>query len=180
MLMNWAWDQTQKFSSEGPKYFDMIKDPQKSSSKVAFSSNSNVLMWTKYNLQVWNVARVFSRAHKLKVARAITSIKSFLASSTPATSSKVIPVLGSIWNLALDFPNCMGLFPPGPPPIPPCPPDWRESKKSPPTKRRGNARLPIPKSHVFRILADWAQGSVPPNAKKVDSRFPCKVCYLLL
>mmetsp|Transcript_6522 Transcript_6522/g.12386 ORF Transcript_6522/g.12386 Transcript_6522/m.12386 type:complete len:274 (+) Transcript_6522:1070-1891(+) len=48
-----------------------------------------------------------------------TSMKSFFASWTPATSSNVTPVLGSIWNFALDLPNAMGL--PGPP-IPPMPP----------------------------------------------------------
>lgn len=47
-----------------------------------------------------------------------TSMKSCLASSTPATSSKVMPVEGSIWNLALDLPKDKGLLPP-PPPMPP-------------------------------------------------------------
>mmetsp|Transcript_35703 Transcript_35703/g.43062 ORF Transcript_35703/g.43062 Transcript_35703/m.43062 type:complete len:233 (+) Transcript_35703:1283-1981(+) len=69
-----------------------------------------------------------------------TSMKSCLASFTPATSSNIIPVLGSISNLALDFPKDMGLFcPPGP--IPPCC-DRRESKKRPPTNSSGKARLP--------------------------------------
>mmetsp|Transcript_20549 Transcript_20549/g.53751 ORF Transcript_20549/g.53751 Transcript_20549/m.53751 type:complete len:387 (-) Transcript_20549:375-1535(-) len=74
-----------------------------------------------------------------------TSMKSPLASSTPATSSKTTPVLGSIWNLALDLPNAMGLFPPGPPipPGPPWPPPRRDSRKRPPTSSRGKARLPM-------------------------------------
>mmetsp|Transcript_11542 Transcript_11542/g.27399 ORF Transcript_11542/g.27399 Transcript_11542/m.27399 type:complete len:226 (-) Transcript_11542:597-1274(-) len=74
-----------------------------------------------------------------------TSMKSCLASSTPATSSKTTPVFGSIWNLALDLPKFMGFCPPGPPMGPPGPP-WpplRERRKRPPTRRRGNARLPI-------------------------------------
>mmetsp|Transcript_6281 Transcript_6281/g.12773 ORF Transcript_6281/g.12773 Transcript_6281/m.12773 type:complete len:288 (+) Transcript_6281:1137-2000(+) len=73
-----------------------------------------------------------------------TSSKSCLASSTPATSSNLMPVLGSIWNLALDLPKAMGLpGPPMPPPIPP-PPCWerRDSRKRPPTSSRGKARLP--------------------------------------
>mmetsp|Transcript_1837 Transcript_1837/g.7236 ORF Transcript_1837/g.7236 Transcript_1837/m.7236 type:complete len:379 (-) Transcript_1837:16-1152(-) len=90
------------------------------------------------------------------------SMKSFLASFTPATSSKVTPVFGSIWNLALDLPNAMGLFgppmPPGmPPPPPPC---WRRvSKNNPPTSKSGNAKLPskfkntCPLSSVFVCAA---------------------------
>ena len=70
-----------------------------------------------------------------------TSIKSCLASSTPATSSNPIPVLGSIWNLALDLPKAIG-FPGPPPPMPPGPPPRRDSRKSPPTSSSGNARLP--------------------------------------
>mmetsp|Transcript_6545 Transcript_6545/g.23763 ORF Transcript_6545/g.23763 Transcript_6545/m.23763 type:complete len:557 (+) Transcript_6545:137-1807(+) len=72
------------------------------------------------------------------------SIKSFLASLTPATSSNVTPVFGSIWNLALDLPNAMGLFgPPMPPGMPPPPPCWRRvSKNKPPTRSNGNAKLP--------------------------------------
>mmetsp|Transcript_6029 Transcript_6029/g.16804 ORF Transcript_6029/g.16804 Transcript_6029/m.16804 type:complete len:386 (-) Transcript_6029:368-1525(-) len=73
-----------------------------------------------------------------------TSMKSFLASSTPATSSNVTPVLGSIWNLALDLPKAIGLLPPGPPgPMPPPPPPLRESRNRPPTRSRGKARLPM-------------------------------------
>ena len=68
-----------------------------------------------------------------------TSMKSCLASSTPATSSKVMPVLGSIWNLALDLPKASGLLPPGPP-GPPC--ERRDSRNRPPTNSSGNARLP--------------------------------------
>ena len=66
-------------------------------------------------------------------------MKSCLASSTPATSSKVMPVLGSIWNLALDFPKARGLLPPGPPG-----PPWErlDSRNRPPTSSSGNARLP--------------------------------------
>ena len=70
-----------------------------------------------------------------------TSMKSCFASSTPATSSKPTPVLGSIWNFAFDFPKARGL-PGPPPPMPPGPPPRRESRKSPPTSRRGKARLP--------------------------------------
>mmetsp|Transcript_20262 Transcript_20262/g.50447 ORF Transcript_20262/g.50447 Transcript_20262/m.50447 type:complete len:309 (+) Transcript_20262:898-1824(+) len=55
-----------------------------------------------------------------RLRNSTTSMKSFLASSTPATSSKVMPVLGSIWNFALDLPNAIGLLPP--PPMPPPPP----------------------------------------------------------
>ena len=67
-------------------------------------------------------------------------MKSCLASSTPATSSKVMPVLGSIWNLALDLPKARGLLPPGPPG-----PPWErlDSRNSPPTSSSGNARLPV-------------------------------------
>jgi len=65
-----------------------------------------------------------------------TSMKSCLASSMPATSAKVTPVLGSMANLALDFPNASGLLPPPPP----C---WerRERMKRPATRMRGKARL---------------------------------------
>ncbi len=72
----------------------------------------------------------------------LTSSKSSLASLTPATSSKVMPVLGSIWNLALDLPICMGLLPPPKPPGPPAPPPRRESRNRPPTSSSGKARLP--------------------------------------
>mmetsp|Transcript_3731 Transcript_3731/g.6370 ORF Transcript_3731/g.6370 Transcript_3731/m.6370 type:complete len:249 (+) Transcript_3731:1355-2101(+) len=82
-----------------------------------------------------------------RLRNSTTSSNSALASSTPATSANLIPVLGSIWNLALDLPKAMGL--PGPPwppmpPIPPPPPCWlrRERRKSPPTNSRGKARLP--------------------------------------
>mmetsp|Transcript_58387 Transcript_58387/g.186138 ORF Transcript_58387/g.186138 Transcript_58387/m.186138 type:complete len:325 (-) Transcript_58387:545-1519(-) len=79
-----------------------------------------------------------------RLRNSTTSMKSALASSTPATSSKVTPVLGSIWNLALDLPNAMGLPGPPGPPMPPIPPPWerRERRKRPPTRRRGKARLP--------------------------------------
>mmetsp|Transcript_24174 Transcript_24174/g.82518 ORF Transcript_24174/g.82518 Transcript_24174/m.82518 type:complete len:580 (-) Transcript_24174:349-2088(-) len=75
-----------------------------------------------------------------RLRNSTTSMKSFFASSTPATSSNVTPVLGSIWNFALDLPNAMGL--PGPPGMPP--PCWlrRESRKRPPTSSSGKARLP--------------------------------------
>mmetsp|Transcript_26909 Transcript_26909/g.75210 ORF Transcript_26909/g.75210 Transcript_26909/m.75210 type:complete len:529 (-) Transcript_26909:76-1662(-) len=71
------------------------------------------------------------------------SSKSFLASSTPATSSKVTPVLGSIWKRALDRPKAMGLPGPPGPPMPPMPP-WlrRDSRNRPPSSSRGKARLP--------------------------------------
>mmetsp|Transcript_1928 Transcript_1928/g.7072 ORF Transcript_1928/g.7072 Transcript_1928/m.7072 type:complete len:568 (+) Transcript_1928:114-1817(+) len=75
-----------------------------------------------------------------------TSIKSCFASLTPATSSNVTPVLGSIWNFALDLPKAIGLpGPPGPPMPPPPPwPSWlrRLSRNKPPTNKRGKARLP--------------------------------------
>ena len=83
-----------------------------------------------------------------RLRNSTTSMKSFLASSTPATSSKVMPVLGSIWNFALDLPNAMGFWPPPMPPgmLPPGPPwpPWlrRVSRNRPPTSSRGNARLP--------------------------------------
>merc|ERR1719420_2490555 len=81
-----------------------------------------------------------------RLRNSTTSSKSALASSTPATSSKVTPVLGSIWNLALDLPKAIGLpgppIPPGPPGPPWPPPLRRESRKSPPTRRRGKARFP--------------------------------------
>mmetsp|Transcript_16699 Transcript_16699/g.40958 ORF Transcript_16699/g.40958 Transcript_16699/m.40958 type:complete len:426 (+) Transcript_16699:849-2126(+) len=83
-----------------------------------------------------------------RLRNSTTSMKSCLASSTPATSSKVMPVLGSIWNFALDLPNAMGLLPPPPPmgPPPPPPPPWaplrRVSRNRPPTSSSGNARLP--------------------------------------
>mmetsp|Transcript_2376 Transcript_2376/g.10158 ORF Transcript_2376/g.10158 Transcript_2376/m.10158 type:complete len:235 (-) Transcript_2376:362-1066(-) len=81
-----------------------------------------------------------------RLRNSTTSMKSFLASSTPATSSKVTPVLGSIWNFAFDFPKAIGLLPPGPPIPPGMPPPlpWlrRVKRKRPPTRRRGNARLP--------------------------------------
>mmetsp|Transcript_8361 Transcript_8361/g.52149 ORF Transcript_8361/g.52149 Transcript_8361/m.52149 type:complete len:485 (+) Transcript_8361:2340-3794(+) len=75
-----------------------------------------------------------------RLRNSTTSMKSCLASSTPATSENVIPVLGSIWNLALDFPKDSGL--PGPP-GPPMPP-WflRERRNRPPTKSKGKARFP--------------------------------------
>mmetsp|Transcript_32806 Transcript_32806/g.97768 ORF Transcript_32806/g.97768 Transcript_32806/m.97768 type:complete len:206 (-) Transcript_32806:688-1305(-) len=47
------------------------------------------------------------------------SMKSCLASSTPATSPKVTPVFGSIWNLALDLPKAIGFPGPPGPPMPP-------------------------------------------------------------
>mmetsp|Transcript_12697 Transcript_12697/g.33752 ORF Transcript_12697/g.33752 Transcript_12697/m.33752 type:complete len:278 (-) Transcript_12697:332-1165(-) len=79
-----------------------------------------------------------------RLRKSTTSMKSFFASCTPATSSNVTPVLGSIWNFALLFPNASGLFPPGPPMPPPPPPpcDRRESRNSPPTRRSGKARFP--------------------------------------
>ena len=87
-------------------------------------------------------------------------MKSCFASSTPATSSKVMPVLGSIWNLALDFPNCMGL-PPGPPPMPGPPPDRRDSRNRPPTSSRGKARFPAiqdkNKNEVWQTRHDGLQ-----------------------
>mmetsp|Transcript_2194 Transcript_2194/g.7850 ORF Transcript_2194/g.7850 Transcript_2194/m.7850 type:complete len:390 (-) Transcript_2194:454-1623(-) len=81
-----------------------------------------------------------------RLRNSTTSSKSFLASSTPATSANTTPVLGSIWNLALLLPNASGLpGPPGgmpfPPPLPPPPCDRRESRKSPPTSSSGKARL---------------------------------------
>mmetsp|Transcript_2441 Transcript_2441/g.8245 ORF Transcript_2441/g.8245 Transcript_2441/m.8245 type:complete len:369 (+) Transcript_2441:1806-2912(+) len=69
-----------------------------------------------------------------------TSMKSFLASFTPATSSNMTPVFGSIWNLALDLAKPRGL--PGPPPPGPPPPFLLLKKKSPPMRTRGKARLP--------------------------------------
>ena len=74
-----------------------------------------------------------------RLRNSTTSTNSALASSTPATSSNLMPVLGSIWNLALDLPKAMGL--PGPPMPPPMPPWRRDSRKRPPTRRSGNARL---------------------------------------
>mmetsp|Transcript_1293 Transcript_1293/g.3981 ORF Transcript_1293/g.3981 Transcript_1293/m.3981 type:complete len:456 (-) Transcript_1293:578-1945(-) len=69
-----------------------------------------------------------------------TSMKSFFASFTPATSSNMTPVFGSIWNLALDLAKPRGL--PGPPPPAPPPPFLLLKKKSPPMRTRGKARLP--------------------------------------
>jgi hypothetical protein len=51
-----------------------------------------------------------------------------------------MPVLGSIWNLALDLPKAMGLLGPPMPPMPPW--ERRESRKRPPTSSSGKARLP--------------------------------------
>mmetsp|Transcript_18454 Transcript_18454/g.46692 ORF Transcript_18454/g.46692 Transcript_18454/m.46692 type:complete len:438 (-) Transcript_18454:390-1703(-) len=88
------------------------------------------------------------------------SMKSCLASSTPATSLKVTPVLGSIWNLARDLPKAIGLPGPPGPPIPPW--ERRDSRNRPPTSSRGNARLPS----RFRNTAppssalEWAAKSI--------------------
>eukprot|EP00882_Tetradesmus_deserticola_P012734 GHRQ01013494.1.p2 GENE.GHRQ01013494.1~~GHRQ01013494.1.p2 ORF type:complete len:106 (+),score=8.87 GHRQ01013494.1:343-660(+) len=76
------------------------------------------------------------------LCRRPTSMKSCLASSTPATSPNVTPVLGSIWKRALLLPNARGLLPPGPP-MPPAPPLRRDSRNRPPTSSRGKARLPV-------------------------------------
>mmetsp|Transcript_90632 Transcript_90632/g.151629 ORF Transcript_90632/g.151629 Transcript_90632/m.151629 type:complete len:380 (-) Transcript_90632:447-1586(-) len=66
-----------------------------------------------------------------------TSTRSCLASSTPATSLNVTPVLGSISNRAFVFPSPNPGWPP--PPIPPC--ARRERRNSPPSSSSGNARL---------------------------------------
>jgi hypothetical protein len=42
----------------------------------------------------------------------VPSESSYLASLTPATSAKVIPVLGSIYKRAFDFPIFIGFIPP--------------------------------------------------------------------
>ncbi|CAN1123157.1 hypothetical protein LINPERPRIM_LOCUS3093 [Linum perenne] len=69
-----------------------------------------------------------------------TSMKSCLASSTPATSSNVTPVLGSIWNLALDRPTPSGKPDPPGPPNPPGP-ERRERRNRPPITISGKAKL---------------------------------------
>mmetsp|Transcript_138958 Transcript_138958/g.241628 ORF Transcript_138958/g.241628 Transcript_138958/m.241628 type:complete len:228 (+) Transcript_138958:1922-2605(+) len=74
----------------------------------------------------------FSGARK----NSTTSTKSCLASSTPATSTNLTPVLGSISNLALLLPM-LNWFWPGPP----TPPPRRLSKKRPPRNSRGTARF---------------------------------------
>mmetsp|Transcript_38915 Transcript_38915/g.86563 ORF Transcript_38915/g.86563 Transcript_38915/m.86563 type:complete len:232 (-) Transcript_38915:550-1245(-) len=87
------------------------------------------------------------------------SMKSCLASSTPATSVKVTPVLGSIWNLARLLPNARGLLLPGPP-IPP----WErlDSRNRPPTSSRGKARLPsrFRKTAPPSSVLEWAAKSI--------------------
>mmetsp|Transcript_21580 Transcript_21580/g.64603 ORF Transcript_21580/g.64603 Transcript_21580/m.64603 type:complete len:453 (-) Transcript_21580:60-1418(-) len=73
--------------------------------------------------------------------KSTTSSSSSLEASQPATSSKVTPVLGSIWILDLGWSMPMG--PPGPP-MPPMPPPWpprRPRKKRPPSSTRGKRRL---------------------------------------
>ncbi|CAM0913609.1 unnamed protein product [Alopecurus aequalis] len=64
------------------------------------------------------------------------SWKSCFASSTPAMSSKVTPVLGSIWNLALDRPSPNGRFSP-----PPGAPDDDDRRKSEARKSRGKPKF---------------------------------------
>mmetsp|Transcript_10805 Transcript_10805/g.22451 ORF Transcript_10805/g.22451 Transcript_10805/m.22451 type:complete len:266 (-) Transcript_10805:469-1266(-) len=76
-----------------------------------------------------------------RLRNSTTSMKSCFASLTPATSSNMTPVFGSIWNLALDLAKPSGLpGPPGPPPAPPC---LLERRKRPPMRRSGKARLPM-------------------------------------
>ena len=75
----------------------------------------------------------------LCLKKILTSMKSCLASSTPATWSKVIPVEGSMENLAFDLPKLRGLLPPAPP-MPPC--ERLDSRNRPPTSSSGKARLP--------------------------------------
>uniref|UniRef100_A0A7C9CRB1 Uncharacterized protein n=1 Tax=Opuntia streptacantha TaxID=393608 RepID=A0A7C9CRB1_OPUST len=64
------------------------------------------------------------------------SWKSCLASSTPATSSNVTPVFGSIWNLALLLPRPKGKL--GPPPGVAGPPALNSKV---PSKIKGKAKL---------------------------------------
>mmetsp|Transcript_8984 Transcript_8984/g.26915 ORF Transcript_8984/g.26915 Transcript_8984/m.26915 type:complete len:276 (+) Transcript_8984:2151-2978(+) len=116
-----------------------------------------------------------------------TSSKSSLASFTPATSSKVMPVLGSIWNLALDLPICMGLLPPPKPPGPPAPPPRRDSRNRPPTSSRGNARLPsrfrntAPPSSVWEWAAKstFLSRNLPSSSEEVPGSCTRTLCTRL-
>jgi len=65
------------------------------------------------------------------------SVSSCLEPSQPATSSKVTPVLGSIWICDRDLPTC--IWPIGPPPGPPGPP--REASRLRPISRSRGAKL---------------------------------------
>ena len=66
-----------------------------------------------------------------------TSSNSSLASSTPATSAKVTPVLASIWNLAFDLPKFIAC--PGPPGMLL---DLLNKNANPPIRAIGNIRFP--------------------------------------
>ena len=66
-----------------------------------------------------------------------TSSNSSLASSTPATSLNVTPVLASIWNLAFDLPKFIAC--PGPPGILL---DLLNKKAKPPIRAIGKIKLP--------------------------------------